>query len=76
MSRRKLTLIDNAKDVALKAWSMRLAGLSVVFSLLEAAEVALPFLPKVLPDKPFAILSAVAAGGAMLARLYRQRNLP
>lgn len=76
MRKRKLTLIDNAKDVAMRAWSMRLAALSAAFSLLEAAEVALPFLPNVLPTKTFAILSAIAAGGAMIARLYRQRNLP
>lgn len=76
MRPRKLTLIDNAQLVLRKAWSMRLAALSIVFSILEASEVALPFLPKVLPPQTFSILSAIAAGGAMIARLYRQRNIP
>ena len=79
MKPRKLTLIDNAQLVLRKAWSIRLAALSVVFSLLqifEALEVALPFLTKVLPPQTFSILSAIAAGGAMIARLYRQRNIP
>lgn len=76
MKPRKLTFIDNAQLVLRKAWSIRLAALSVVFSILEASEVALPFLPKVLPPQTFSILSAIAAGGAMIARLYRQRNIP
>lgn len=75
----KLTLIDNAKIVLRKAWSIRLAALSVVFSLLqifEALEVALPFLTKFLPPQTFGILAAIAAGGSMISRLYRQRNIP
>lgn len=79
MRPRKLTLIDNAQIVLRKAWSIRLAALSVVFSLLqifEALEVALPFLAKVLPPQTFAILAAIAAGGSMISRLYRQRNIP
>jgi hypothetical protein len=79
MKPRKLTLIDNVKVVILRAWSIRLAALSVVFSLLqifEVLEVALPFLTKVLPPQTFAILAAIAAGGSMISRLYRQRNIP
>ena len=76
MKPRKLTLIDNVKVVILRAWSIRLAALSIVFSILEASEVALPFLTKVLPPQTFAILAAIAAGGSMISRLYRQRNIP
>ena len=69
MKRKKLTLIDNAKAVLLKAWSVRLAVLSAIFAI---AGAALPELRDLMPSHTFSILSAVCAGGTVLARIIRQ----
>ena len=69
-----MTLIDNAREVLLKAWSIRLALLSAVLS---AAEVALPFFTTFIPPNTMAILAVLTSAGAALARLVAQpESLP
>ena len=69
-----MTLIDNARDVLLKAWSVRLALLSAVLS---AAEVALPFFTTFIPPNTMAILAVLTSAGAAIARLVAQpESLP
>lgn len=55
------------------AWSIRLLGIAGIFS---GFEVALPFLQNVLPVPlgVFAGLSALATGGAFVARLLAQKQ--
>ena len=66
-----MTLIDNAKEVLLKAWSVRLALLGAMFS---AAEVSLPFFAplELVPPGTMAILAMVASSGAAIARIVAQ----
>jgi hypothetical protein len=69
-----MTLIDDAKTVLLKAWSIRLALLGAVFS---AAEVALPFFQplNIFPPTTMAVLALLASSGAALARLIAQPKM-
>jgi len=69
-----MTLIDDAKTVLLKAWSIRLALLGAMFSALE---VALPFFQPldIFPPTTMAILALVASSGAALARLIAQPKM-
>lgn len=64
-----MTLIDNAKEVFLKAWSIKLSMLSAVLS---AAEVALPFFTDFVPPSTMAVLAVFTAAGAAAARLVAQ----
>lgn len=64
-----MTLIDNAKEVFLKAWSIKLSMLSAV---LGAAEVALPFFTDFVPPRTIAVLAVFTAAGAAAARLVAQ----
>ena len=66
-----MELIDNAKDVLLKAWSVRLALLSAVLSALE---VALPFFTTFIPPHTMAILAVCTSAGAAVARIVAQPN--
>lgn len=69
-----MELIEDAKAVLLKAWSVRLALLGAAFS---AAEVALPFFDPFLPPKTMAILALVSSAGAAIARVIAQpKTLP
>lgn len=65
--------VANWRAVLTRAWSVRFI---VLAALLSGAEVALPFLDGVLPVPPgvFAGLSALATGGAFLARLVAQKE--
>lgn len=67
-----MELIQDAKTVATKAWSVRLAMLGAVFS---AAEVALPFFSPFVPEKTMAILALVASAGAAVARVVAQPKM-
>jgi len=67
-----MKLINDAKTVLLKAWSIRLALLAAVFS---AAEVALPFFAPFVPPKTMAVLALLASTGAAIARLVAQPAL-
>lgn len=66
-----MTLIDNAKEVLFKAWSIRLALLSAIIS---AMEVALPFFTTFIPPNTMAILAVLTSAGAAIARLVAQPN--
>lgn len=67
-----MQLIENAKTVLLKAWSVRLALLAAVFS---AAEVALPFFAPFVPPHTMAIMAVVASSGAAIARVVAQPKM-
>lgn len=67
-----MELIEDAKTVLLKAWSVRLALLGAVFS---AAEVALPFFAPFVPAHTMAILAVVASAGAAIARVVAQPSM-
>ncbi len=67
-----MTLIEDAKSVMLKAWSVRLALLGAAFS---AAEVALPFFGPFLPEKTMAVMALLASMGAALARVIAQPSI-
>lgn len=64
-----MTLIDNWKAVAVKAWSMRFIALSVILSALE---VALPYVSDLFPRGTFALLAAAVSVSAAVARLIAQ----
>jgi len=66
-----VTLIDNAREVLLKAWSIRLALLS---ALLSAMEVALPFFTDFVPPNTMAVLAVLTSAAAAIARLVAQPN--
>lgn len=69
-----MTLIDDAKTVLLKAWSVRLALLGAMFSALE---VALPFfMPlNILPPSTMAVLALLASTGAAISRVIAQPKM-
>lgn len=67
-----MELIEDAKTVLLKAWSIRLALLSALFS---AAEVALPFFTGLIPPHTMAILAVFTSAGAAVARLVAQPKM-
>jgi len=67
-----MELIQDAKTVMLKAWSVRLALLGAAFS---AAEVSLPFFAPFVPEHTMAILSVVASCGAAIARVVAQPTM-
>ena len=64
-----MTLINDAKTVLLKAWSVRLA---LITALLSAAEVALPFFTDLIPPNTMAILAVLTSAGAAVARVIAQ----
>jgi len=68
-----MELIEDAKEVLLKAWSVRLALLGAIFSALE---VALPFFMPldIVPPATMAALALFASAGAALARVIAQPN--
>lgn len=66
-----MELIEDAKQVLLKAWSVRLALLSAALSALE---VALPFFTTFIPPNTMAILAVCTSAGAAVARIVAQPN--
>lgn len=68
-----MQLVANWRAVLLRAWSVRLIALSLVFG---AVELALPFLDGVLPVRPgtFAALVFLTNIGAGISRLVAQRQ--
>jgi len=64
-----MTLINDAKTVLLKAWSVRLA---LITALLSAAEVALPFFTDFIPPNTMAILAVITSASAAIARVVAQ----
>lgn len=69
-----MNLIDDAAQVLRRAWSIRLALLSAVFSF---AEAVLPFFTDFVPPRLMAGLAVFTAIGATIARLVAQpKSLP
>lgn len=66
-----MELIEDAKQVLLRAWSVRLALLSAALSALE---VALPFFTTFIPPNTMAILAVCTSAGAAVARIVAQPN--
>lgn len=70
-----MNLIENWREVLKKAWSVRFILLA---AFLSALEVALPILQDALvptgliPRGTFALLSAIATAGALVARVWAQ----
>ena len=64
-----MTLVDDAKTILIKAWSIRLALLSAALS---AAEVALPYFTDFVPPNTMAILAVVTSASAAVARVVAQ----
>ena len=64
-----MRLHSDWKLVLRKAWSIRLGVLAGLFS---GAEVILPLFNDAFPRNVFAILSFIAVGGAVIARLVAQ----
>lgn len=62
-------LIDNAVAVIKKAWSIKLAVISAIFS---AMEVALPFFTDVVPSGSLAMVALVTAIGSAVMRVVYQ----
>lgn len=69
-----MALIEDAKQVLLKAWSVRMAALSALFSGLQALTQVLPFLDGIFPHGVLAGLAALAALGAIGSRIIDQPN--
>ena len=67
-----MKLYPNWKEIMRKAWSIRLAMLATVFSLLQ---VVIPIYADVLPRDTFAILTAISTVGVILARIVWQQDV-
>jgi hypothetical protein len=69
-----MKLVANWWTLLKRAWSIRLM---LVAGILSGAEIALPLLDGYLPIPRglFALLSALATGGAFVARLIAQQNI-
>ena len=68
----KLSLLDDWRRVARRAWSI---GLSVVAAIFTAAEVVVPLFGDVLPRGVFVLLAFSASIGAAIARLVAQPEM-
>lgn len=67
-----MSLLPNWKTIVRKAWSVRFIVLCCIFT---AADALVPLFYSDLPDRVFAILSAVSATGALISRLMVQGDL-
>lgn len=67
-----MKLYSNWRSILRKAWSIRLAALATVFSLVQ---VIVPIYADVLPRDTFAILTAVSTVGVIVARLFWQQDV-
>lgn len=70
-----MELIEDAKTVLTKAWSVRLSILAALFSGLEALSLVLPYLDGIFPARALAGLGALAAIGAVGARIVAQPKM-
>lgn len=76
MPRPSLTLHRDARLILRRAWSVRLAALSALFSALGALEPKLPFLAQYLSPGTMTMLASLCAVGVVGARVMAQANLP
>ena len=70
-----MELIEDAKTVLMKAWSVRLALLAAFFSGAEALALVLPYLDGIFPPHVLAGLGALSAIGAVGARVVSQPKM-
>lgn len=70
-----MKLIEDAKTVLTKAWSVRFAILAALFSGMEALSLVLPYLDGIFPPHTLAGLGALAAIGAVGARIVDQPKM-
>ena len=68
----KLSLLDDWRKIARRAWSVRL---SIVAAIFTAAEVVVPLFGDVLPRGVFVLLAFSASIGAAIARLAAQPEM-
>lgn len=68
-----MKLAADWREITRKAWSIRFI---ILAGALSGAEIILPLFGNVIPRGLFAALSFVAVGGAFIARLVAQRDLP
>jgi len=66
-----MKLLPDWRRVLLRAWSVRLWAVAILFIFVDAA---LPFMDGILPipERSFAVLSGLAAVGGLVARLVLQ----
>lgn len=67
-----MKLLDDWKEIAKKAWSIRLMLLAGV---LTGAEMILPMFSDAIPNKLFALLTFVCVASALVARLLAQNEV-
>ena len=67
-----MKLYPNWKEIIRKAWSIRLAMLATLFSLVQ---VVIPIYADVLDRDTFAILTAISTVGVIVARLVWQEDV-
>ena len=67
-----MKLLANWRTILKKAWSIRLWALAAVF---ETAGMVLPLFVDTMPRSAFSLLSLVAAGGGIWARLIEQKGV-
>ena len=71
MRKRKLTLIDNARDVLRYAWSIRFM---LIAGAITVVRETLPDLVTLLTPRTFSVLTATFTALAVIARLIRQKE--
>ena len=69
---RKMKLIDDARKVLRRAWSVRFGILAAIFS---GAEVIVPLFVDAMPRALFAVLSFLTVVAAVLARFVAQPKM-
>lgn len=67
-----MKLVPNWQRVLRHAWSVHLVALSILF---QVADVALPYFQPWFPEGIFTWLSAIAAIGAVIARILPQKKV-
>lgn len=67
-----MRLVDDWKQIAKRAWSVRLGALAAILS---GVEVVLPLFADSFPRNLFAVLSFAAVVGAMVARFVAQPKM-
>lgn len=65
-------LVSNWRRILRRAWSIRLILLAGVLS---GVEIILPYFETAIPTGTFAALSALATGGAFVARIIAQNGV-
>lgn len=72
----QIRLVENWRDILLKAWSVRLILLAGLFSGLQAALGVIPIeLIQLLPVWVWPVVTLVITAGALVSRLILQESL-